>query len=79
MFEQITPIYKFTCDRCGREQLSGDEGVRVYRIKFEDKTDIFKTISKEGEVCEECHKDFVELSQNFFDEVNKNEGVTENE
>jgi hypothetical protein len=70
MIEQLTPAYRFVCDRCGKEQFS-KEGVLLimYPITFSD--DCGKV--KSGDVCRDCYKDFCDLAENFFDEVNKNE------
>lgn len=75
MIEQLTPSFRFTCDRCGKKY-DGKEGEMPtwFSISFSSSY----TCNKYGEVCEECHKDFCELAESFFDELNKTEkGGTE--
>lgn len=71
MIEQITPSYKFTCDRCGKEKMlkpgSNFPNVSVSFVV----NDGFKYARKEGDVCIDCLKEFNELAENFFSEVNK--------
>lgn len=76
----ITPInrqYKITCERCGKtEYADADHDLKPLamgykRVSFADEV---RTLKK-GDVCNECYKEFCELAENFFDEVNKeNEG-----
>ena len=65
MIVQLTPSFKFICDRCGAEEyhITGS-----HEIGFENGMKITR-----GQVCEKCYKDFVELAENFFDEANKQE------
>lgn len=73
MIERITPIYKFVCDRCGKQVLVHEnERDPQHCISFTEAS-IFKTVRKEGQVCDACLKDFLELADNFFNEVNKND------
>lgn len=72
MIEQLTPKYKFTCDRCGKETYFDGE-VQKFVVEFlniEFPLLLAPTRIK-GEVCYHCCKDFYELAGNFFNEVNK--------
>lgn len=69
MIVQLNPSYLFVCDRCGKKQ----------PLKVEHKHDVFfthhqileeRTVAK-GEICDECLKDFCELAESFFDDLNK--------
>lgn len=79
MIVKLTPTYKFVCDRCGKEVLSDDDGfLRVERflVKFHAQTSAVRyhiTHESQREVCKDCHKDFIDLAENFFDESNKQE------
>jgi hypothetical protein len=69
MIEQLAPVYRFVCDRCGKEQFfNGENYTPGYIIKFSNGIRIVKN----GRVCSDCYLDFCELAENFFDEVNKN-------
>lgn len=76
MITQLTPSFKFICDRCGKEEFTDEygEGVKIYDVAFTDKTNItlrqIKDITQ-GQVCGKCYTDFTELANLFFDEVNK--------
>lgn len=63
-------LYKYTCDRCGKEGFFDIVGRSSYSFVCFDRE--YNPI-KGGHVCPECLKDFTELAQNFFDEVNRNE------
>lgn len=68
MIERITPAYRFTCDRCGKERFFNEESYTPgYDIKFANGIRSVKM----GGVCSDCYLDFCELAENFFDEVNK--------
>ena len=70
MIESITR-YKFTCDRCGKEQIvEGEYNRPLHDVSFLGAL-LFKRQELKGEVCDDCYKDFLELAENFFDEVNK--------
>lgn len=70
MIEKLTPDFRFICDRCGKVQESIDpDSLRIKYVSFSDNPLSYRG----GEVCEECHNDFCELINNFFDEVNKTE------
>ena len=75
MIEQLTPSFRFTCDRCGKEQrYTYNKKFPTYHVSFWSK------LAQEqcGEVCPNCYKDFIELAESFFDELNKTEkGGTE--
>lgn len=67
--------YRIVCDRCGKEQHRKEyESVKIRSISFtcHDITLRARHI-KEGDVCEECFKDFCELAESFFDDLNKTE------
>lgn len=66
MIEQLTPSYKFTCDRCGKAILADE--IEYNEVKF-----VYSVFSnaKTGQVCKDCYNDFKELADNFFDEANK--------
>lgn len=71
MTEQLTPKYKFTCDRCGKE-IYFDGEVKNFVVEFLNiESSLFVPTRIKGEVCYQCCKDFYELAGNFFDEVNK--------
>lgn len=71
MIEQITPSYKFICDRCGKEVIVniGDTDPK-HDVIFKH-TRSMKIFRREGQICEDCAKEFQELAENFFSEVNK--------
>lgn len=61
---------RYVCDRCGKDVLGG----QFFDVCFKHgKKNCFATEYERGEVCEECHKDFIELAESFFDELNKGE------
>lgn len=71
--------YKIVCERCGKKEYADDKpenhlkplDMGYHEISFGDEV---RTVAKGG-VCRECYKEFRELAENFFDEVNKeNEG-----
>ncbi len=69
MIDQLTPAYRFTCDRCGEIQ----EGSKVSELKYYDAEFCNGLrIIKKGDVCKRCYINFCEIAENFFDEVNKN-------
>lgn len=71
MIVQLTPEYKLICDRCGKEKFPDKDGhLEYHRVVFKDYSDL-KIKNVEGEVCQSCHDEFLELAHNFFDEVNK--------
>lgn len=72
MIVQLTPEYKFVCDRCGREQLLDEENcVETYDVSFAHEMMMTRVKSKKGQICKECYEDFWELAENFFAEENK--------
>jgi hypothetical protein len=79
MKKLLSPRWKFVCDRCGKEIFPNEDNCinmdEMNEIAFLDSTDM-RVISKkinQGEICKECYNDFVELANNFFDDVNKTE------
>ena len=71
MIEQLTPKYKFICDRCGKEEYVKND-IPEREVGFVAADDIFKVpIRINGQVCYKCFKEFCEIAENFFDEVNK--------
>jgi hypothetical protein len=76
MIVQLSPKYKFVCDRCGKEIFPDSEGgfPGVHHVAFLKDTDfLYGDKKKSGDICDECHKEFVEIADNFFDETNKEE------
>lgn len=71
MIERLTPKYRFVCDRCGKEQFCYSEEIVRFKVLFICRKAIFEYDKIEGEVCQECYKDFLEIAHNFFDEANK--------
>lgn len=76
MIVQLSPQFKFVCERCGKEILIQDSRyihTVGKEVKFTEGTnDLFKMPKeKNGCVCDECLEDFRNLAENFFDEVNK--------
>lgn len=73
MITRLTQEYKITCDRCGKETFSDEleRGHDYHRVSFV--ADYPHLATKTHDVCSACYKDFIELSQCFFDEVNKDE------
>lgn len=71
MIVQLTPKYKFVCDRCGREQLPDEKDyVVVYRVAFCHEA-MNRDKKKSGQICKECYDEFWEIAENFFAEENK--------
>lgn len=79
MIIQLSPKYKFVCERCGREKFPKDDGY----MDAEDACEIAVAISfliedqlpKKIQVCRECRDEFETFWDNFRDVVNK-EGNT---
>lgn len=70
MIEQLTPSYRFVCDRCGTEQFGNENNeLGAYPISFSNNFRVVRI----GVVCHNCYTDFCEIAENFFDEVNKDE------
>ena len=71
MIVQLTPEYKFVCDRCGRAQLPDKENcVEAYDVFFAHDM-MIREKKKGGQICKECFDEFWELAENFFAEENK--------
>ena len=71
MIKQLTPKYLFICDRCGREEYKEDD-VPEFQVDFVERSSVFELPTRtKGEVCYNCYKDFCEIAENFFNEVNK--------
>lgn len=70
MIEQLTPSFRFICDRCGKKY-DGKNGEMPTRFFISFSCSSFP--NEHGEVCEECYKDFCELAESFFDDLNKTE------
>ena len=71
---QLTPRWKFVCDRCGKETYlnEGDYIADLHEVVFGEFHPLRITKnSRSGDVCEDCFNDFLEIANNFFDEVNK--------
>lgn len=74
MIEQLTPSFQFVCDRCGKKQpMKGDMVVHKHNVFFYHHQVLKDRTVAKGEICEECLKDFCELAESFFDELNKTE------
>jgi hypothetical protein len=73
MIVELSPKYKFVCERCGKEKFpDGEHGISgIYEVAFEDRSMLRERDIKKGSICEECFAEFCELANNFFDEVNK--------
>ena len=81
MIIQLSPKYKFVCERCGKEIFPKDDGYleagNTYAIavsihfRSEDRVPVPVRI----EVCKDCRDDFETFWDNFRDVVNK-EGKT---
>ena len=74
MIVKLTPEAKFVCDRCGKEQFPKTDGYfedgSIREVSFLDNR-IFRESRKAGQVCASCFDEFLEIANNFFDEVNK--------
>ena len=68
MIVQLTASYKFVCDRCGKESFAV-EGQRFSQVSTVCFTDGQQ--DKRGDVCDNCLADFLQIAENFFDEVNR--------
>lgn len=75
----LTKQYKIVCERCGKTEYSDDHpesrltplSMGYNEVAFKDPQ---RTVANGG-VCNECYKEFCEIAENFFDDVNKeNEG-----
>ena len=74
MIVQLSPRYKFVCERCGKEQFPDkyNEIHGTHEIVFTERG-LSRIRRTEGEVCEDCYNDFWEVADNFFHEVNREE------
>ncbi len=70
MIIRITQKYMMICDRCGKAKSTDEHEItdEFHEIVFTDGG--FEPIAK-GLACSECYKDFCELAENFFDDVNR--------
>ena len=73
MIVQLSPKYKFVCDRCGKEEFPNDNGdfSIPFEVTFSEPHLVGRRLVKAGQVCGACYKDFIQLAENFFDEVNR--------
>lgn len=73
MIVQLSPKYKFVCDRCGKEEFPNDDGYMSvhHEVTFAEDMLMGRRFKKTGQICEGCHNDFIQLAENFFDEVNR--------
>ena len=71
----IEATYRFTCDRCGKEFATrAEHDLKAHRVEFGCQQGFENSRAvKCGQVCEECFKDFCELAESFFDDLNKTE------
>ena len=74
MIEVLTRRFRIVCDRCGKEW-NADETRKsgLFDISFkEEKIElVYGDTKARGDVCQECYKDFCEIAENFFDDVNR--------
>ena len=80
MLTRFNPIYKFVCDRCGKEEIIKDEdSIIPPTVAFVlEACPIVLPKRIKGQVCPACENDFLELANNFFDEVNKERSKNDN-
>jgi hypothetical protein len=71
MIVQLTPDFKFVCDRCGKEKhIENDEP--EFEVAFVSIKGFFAAPMRvKGQVCYRCFKDFFEIAGNFFAEEKK--------
>ena len=74
MHKRLTQKYEVSCDRCEKTEFCDElsqPNMDYNMVKFG--TDV--RVVAEGDVCDDCYKDFLEIAENFFDKVNReNEG-----
>lgn len=74
MVTRLTQKYEVSCDRCGKTEFCDEfshSNMGYNTVQFSTE---LRIISK-GDVCDDCYKDFLEIAENFFDKVNReNEG-----
>lgn len=69
MITRLSAKYEVVCDRCGKSEICDDYQMLVMGYE-EIKVSDMNRVVKSGSVCKECYKEFVEFTENFFDEVN---------
>ena len=70
MIVELTPKYKFICDRCGKEEYVKNN-IPEQEVIFLALSGAYDAVRMKGQVCYKCFKEFCEIAGNFFDEVNK--------
>ncbi len=74
MIEQLTPSYQFVCDRCGKKQpIKGDVIMEKHDVFFTHHQILKEKTVAKGEICQGCLKDFYELAESFFSDLNNTE------
>jgi hypothetical protein len=73
MIVKLSAVYKFVCDRCGKEMFPDENGCieGVCEVTFTARGQIKDIDIKKGQICEECFAEFCEIANNFFDDVNR--------
>lgn len=75
MIERLTARYRIVCDRCGKEweeyETAYSTGLFPVAFVNEDINLGYRGKIADGDVCKECYQDFIDIANNFFDEVNK--------
>lgn len=79
MIVQLSPKWKFVCDRCGKEIFPKEDGYMEGENAYEIAASItyldFVSVPTKIQVCRECRDDFRTFWENFRDSANK-EGET---
>ncbi len=76
MIRKLTPKYEVVCDRCGKSWQTDPNGEIKPGVAFFNGLSCVEFAQNgldaiKGEVCDECFKDFCDLAELFFDDVNK--------
>ena len=67
--------YLFKCDRCGKEMKSiFHKFTNTYNVCVLVSTDADTKRDYDSSICGDCYRDLREVMDNFFDDVNKDEG-----
>jgi hypothetical protein len=76
MIVQLTPKWKWICDRCGKEIYPNEDGWIEKQPFVAFHSDLRNNRTPNaiaGEICKRCYIEFITFAENFFDEVNKTE------
>ena len=75
MIVQMSPKWKFVCDRCGKEIFPKDDGYLEAGNAYEIAVSTFliceDRLPVRISVCRECRDEFEAFWENFCDSVNK--------